>query len=233
MPGKHVADTTKTRVPVCLCLDVSGSVSKYMDTLNAHVRNIYDSIQRLSSGSVAFDMASFKFGGMFSSKRHDVVMEEFSELEEGDAPEILQADEYTPMGKAVKNAYQLLEKYKKTIRDSNMHYFQPVFIIISDGRENSTDQDREWLSTYQKKIRDEASDEKMVAISIGIGSVDEKVMKGFLPKGQEYISGTDINFDEFIRLLVSTVVAKAKSIPQSKVEEYMRGMNRAGRKNLK
>ena len=232
MPVKYT-DTTKTRVPVCLCLDISGSVSRNMETLNTHVKNICESIIKHTSPSVVFEIIRFTFGGMLSSKRYDVEMKEFSEIEKGYVTETFKADENTPIGKAVKSAYQSLETYKKKIKESKMQYFQPIFIIISDGRENSTDQDREWLSTYQKIIRDEVSEGKMVVIPIGIGSVNEEIMDGFLPGGQKHISGTDINFDDLIQLIDATVVSKAAKIPQSRLAEVINGMARAGRKNLR
>lgn len=231
MPGKR-SDSIKTRVPVCLCLDVSGSVSGSIDILNAHVKNIYDSIIRLSSGDVAFDIAKFTFGGMFESKQHDVIMDKFTEIEKGSIPGELLADENTPMGKAVKNAFTLLERYKKEIKDSQMQYFQPVFIIISDGQENSTDQDKTWLEVYQKKIREEASNEKMTVVAIGIGRVNTKVMNDFLPEGQEYVSGQNLDFDSLITLLVRTAAKKAP-IPRPRIAEVIKDMARTGRKNLR
>ena len=60
---------TTARVPVCLCLDVSGSMQGHpINELNAGVRLFYDTIRKDEMAFSAADIAIVTFGGNREAK---------------------------------------------------------------------------------------------------------------------------------------------------------------------
>ena len=113
---------TTARVPVCLCLDVSGSMQGHpINELNAGVRLFYDTIRKDEMAFSAADIAIVTFGGNREAK----CVQGFSQLWEISSPPTLTAAGLTPMGEAVTLALDMLESRKAYYKKDAYEYYQP------------------------------------------------------------------------------------------------------------
>ena len=109
------------RVPVCLCLDVSGSMDgDRINELNSGVKLFYESIKEDEIAMYAAEICIVTFGGNGAE-----CMMDFASLELQPNPPLLKASGITPMGEAVKLSLDLLEKRKTEYKDKGVDYYQP------------------------------------------------------------------------------------------------------------
>ena len=102
------------RVPVCLCLDVSGSMSgPPIDELNQGVKLFYDAIKDDEVALYSAEVSVVTFGGTDAS-----CIVDFASLELQPNPPYLNASGMTPMGEAVNLALDLLEQRKEEYKDN-------------------------------------------------------------------------------------------------------------------
>lgn len=114
------------RVPVCLCLDTSGSMSSSrgflsslfrqdadstpIDELNEGVRLFYDAIRNDDIAVYSAEIAIVTFGGIAA------VIEDFANVERQSSIPTFSANGGTPMGEAVNLALDCLEKESRNIK---------------------------------------------------------------------------------------------------------------------
>ncbi|MDR2409903.1 MAG: hypothetical protein LBE13_17580, partial [Bacteroidales bacterium] len=126
------ANNPTARVPVCLCLDTSGSMrrdstSDPIGELNAGLKVFYDVINNNIKTKTAAEICIVTFGGKAQ------MIEDFATVDDRpDVPE-LGADGSTPMGEGVNLALDLLEERKNMYKDTGVDYFQPWLVLITDG----------------------------------------------------------------------------------------------------
>ena len=123
----ELANNPNTRIPICIALDVSGSMDgKKIDELNRGV-NIFlktifeDEITRYSA-----DIAILAFGGTVEK------VLDFGAVEDIKLPKFL-ARGGTPMGEAVLEALDMLEDRKKQYQKNAVTYWQPWLVLMTDG----------------------------------------------------------------------------------------------------
>ena len=123
----ELANNPNTRIPICIALDVSGSMDgKKIDELNRGV-NIFlktifeDEITRYSA-----DIAILTFGGTVEK------VLDFGAVEDIKLPKFL-ARGGTPMGEAVLEALDMLEDRKKQYQKNAVTYWQPWLVLLTDG----------------------------------------------------------------------------------------------------
>jgi len=123
----ELANNPNTRIPICIALDVSGSMDgKKIDELNRGV-NIFlktifeDEITRYSA-----DIAILTFGGTVEK------VLDFGAVEDIKLPKFL-ARGGTPMGEAVLEALDMLEDRKKQYQKNAVTYWQPWLVLMTDG----------------------------------------------------------------------------------------------------
>lgn len=108
-----------TRVPVILCLDVSGSMlGPAINELNEGVRNFYDAIRNDDMALYSAEIAVVTFGTTAEC------IENFSTLESKGRMEDLKAGGRTPMGEAVNLAMDMLEERKEMYKLGGVDYYQ-------------------------------------------------------------------------------------------------------------
>ena len=103
---EDLVNNPTARVPVCLCLDVSGSMDgEPIRELNDGVRMFYDAIREDETALYAAEVCIITFG-----RNGAKCITDFASIElQPDAP-VLNAGGMTPMGEAVNLGLDLLEK---------------------------------------------------------------------------------------------------------------------------
>ena len=130
---KNLVSNPSARVPVCLCLDVSGSMDGLpIQELNEGVHQFYQAIKEDETALYAADICVITFGGT-----EPVCLRDFSGLDQQPEVPTLSAGGMTPMGEAINLGLDLLERRKEQFRSVGVDYFQPWFVLMSDGTEHS------------------------------------------------------------------------------------------------
>ena len=124
---KDLVDNPTPRVPVVLCLDVSGSMSGVpIRELNAGVGQYLSEMQsdELTRYSVETALVTFSTGAE--------CVADFEMADRIQAPE-LKANGITCMGEGVELSLNLLEQRKTAYKATGVDYYQPILVLMSDG----------------------------------------------------------------------------------------------------
>lgn len=221
------------RVPVCLCLDTSGSMDRiirgetkatgqtvYRDgkewnvvtggvsainDLTAGVKTFLDELRsdEISTYSAEICIVTFGAGGV-------KLVRDFANLNTLDEVPTFRADGETPMGEAINLALDRLEEKKKEYQNAGIDYFQPWLVLMTDGEPNGS------TAELERAIRRTSSmvlEKKLTVFPVGIG--DEAgmgVLTKLSPKnGPLKIQGT--KFKEFFQWLSQSVNRTSQSMP--------------------
>lgn len=199
------------RVPVCLCLDVSGSMDGTpINELNQGVRLFYDAIKNDEVALYSAEVSIVTFGGMTAS-----CIVDFASLELQPNPPHLSASGMTPMGEAVNMALDLLEQRKNEYKDRGVDYYQPWLVLMTDGEPNG---DSGNLQTAIERTSKLVNSKKLTVFPIGIGSgADMNILAKFSPN-RSPLKLQGLKFKEFFAWLSKSVSKTSQSTPGEKVK---------------
>lgn len=129
---EDLVNNPTARIPVCLCLDVSGSmIGEPINELNKGVNMFYDSIRDDEVASFPLEISIVTFG-----KSGAECVADFASLAISPNPPILTANGFTPMGEAVNMALDNLKNRKQEYKDAGVDYYQPWLVLMTDGCPN-------------------------------------------------------------------------------------------------
>ncbi len=198
---------TSSRVPVCLCLDVSGSMSDCIGELNEGVNEFYAAVKRDDTAASSCEIAIVTF------ESYVKLEEDFSTVDKK-SPVALRALGGTDMAGGVRMALDILEKRKARYKETGVDYFQPWFIIMSDG----APMDRAAVKALQETTKALEADKKLVIFPICIGDgADHEIMSGFSNKRRP-IRLKDHKFSEFFEWLGKSVSVVSASQVGDKIK---------------
>lgn len=200
---EDLVNNPTARVPVCLCLDTSGSMSGMpIKELNEGVRLFYEAIREDETALYAAEVCIVTFGG------YAKCIADFASLDlQQDIP-ILSANGMTPMGEAVNIGLDLLEQRKKEYKEHGVDYYQPWLVLMTDGAPNGDSQE---LSRAISRTVDLVNSRKLTVFPIGIGSdADMDVLGEFSPK-RSPLKLKGLKFCEFFSWLSKSVSKTSQS----------------------
>ncbi|MGN1201842.1 MAG: VWA domain-containing protein [Eubacterium sp.] len=204
------------RVPVCLCLDTSGSMDgRPIDELNEGVKLFYDAIREDETALYSAEISIVTFGG------YAECVADFASLElQPDVPE-LSAGGMTPMGEAVNMGLDLLERRKEDYKERGVDYYQPWLVLMTDGAPNG---DSGELSRAISRTVDLVNQKKLTVFPIGIGpDADMGVLAQFSPK-RPPLKLQGLKFREFFSWLSKSVSKTSQSTPGESVKLDVEGI---------
>lgn len=202
------------RLPILLCLDVSGSMNNIVDNsgkakidlLNEGLQEFFSELQKDVVTRYTAEVAIVTFGGDRAKRQAIDVkkVRDFSRIEIQQTPPVLEAYGFTPIGEAVNLGLALLEERKKQYKARGTTYLRPWIVIMSDGRPNGGSDSE--LAEAKKKIHSYAVDKKVVPISVAIGKQDEEASKHLSEFGDGLVIPMNTRkFLEFFRWLHQSV----------------------------
>lgn len=199
------------RVPVCLCLDVSGSmVGMPINELNEGVRLFYDAIKEDEVALYSAEICIVTFG-----ESAPVCLADFASLELQPEPPFLSANGMTPMGEAVNLALDLLEQRKREYKDKGVDYYQPWLVLMTDGENNG---EKIMLETAIDRTCSLVNAKKLTVFPIGIGAnADMNTLAKFSPN-RSPLRLQGLKFREFFEWLSKSVSKTSQSIPGETVK---------------
>jgi uncharacterized protein YegL len=203
---EELVENPTARVPVCLCLDVSGSMTGApIEELNQGVRLFFESLSNDEVAKYSAEVAVVTFGGFAAQKHLD-----FGSLASQTVPQF-QAGGGTPLGAAVGLALDMLEARKKEYSSTGIDYYQPWLVLMTDGQ--PTDD----ISGAASRTVSLIENRKLTIFPIGIGpQADMSVLAQFSPK-RSPLRLKGLNFREFFEWLSKSVSRVSQSIPGTNV----------------
>ncbi len=201
--------STKRRLPICFCLDTSGSMmGNPIKQLNQGLNNFIASIKANDDTRSATDIAIITFGSSV-----DIVMP-FGKITEDGLPEIKASTTMTPIGEGILTALELLNARKEGYKEQGIKYYQPWLVVITDGAPQGPNAMAN-MEMAIKACNELEKDDKLVIFNIGVGnSVDFDILKRVSVKREEPISVSSGDFGklfEFLGSSSSSVVSSGMS----------------------
>lgn len=160
---QDLLDIPDPHVPVCLCLDTSGSMNSCeggedtgrttviegktyrvvrgggpsrLDTLQKGIELFYDAVYNDENARYAAEISIVTFDDK-ARMMSDFARVEYNDIRE--KPPVLKAKGATALGDGLNLALELLEKRKKEYKDRGVDYFQPWLVIMTDGDNNGSE----------------------------------------------------------------------------------------------
>ena len=213
---QDLIDNPTARVPICLVLDTSGSMSgDPINELNEGVQMFFKAIKEDEVAQFSAEIAIVTFGGT-SNKILD-----FESINNQSVP-VLNASGSTPMGSGVNLALDLLEQRKLEYQNAGVDYYQPWMVLMSDGGPT------EPIESAVGRTCELINSKKLTIFPIIIGDDSgAKVISRFSPdKPPLKLKG--LNFKEFFEWLSQSVSRVSQSIPGEKIELDIDGIKTWG-----
>lgn len=122
-------DDPVQRLPICFCLDLSGSMRKFnkFERLKEALRIFNEAILHDPKAKDAAEVAVITFNDKCN------VMRDFSRLSEPITLSDIVPSNGTMISSAINKALELLDNRKKEYSQAGVEYYQPWLVIISDG----------------------------------------------------------------------------------------------------
>jgi len=190
---------TSRKVPMCLLVDVSGSMQNKdgsnrpkIDELNINMQSLIDYIRNDSKASQICDLSIISFGGSVN------VVSGYSNISNIHF-QPLQAVGATPMGEAVKKAIELLRIRRNYYRSNDIEHYKPILLIMSDG--NPTDEYRGAAIELSQMVLNK----ELKVFPVGIGlHFDHSILSEFSPQISPKLISDASGFSQLFRLLSSS-----------------------------
>lgn len=213
---EDLVNNPTARVPVCLCLDTSGSMrGEPMRELNEGVHLFYEAIREDETALYSAEVSVVTFG-----ERAQCVAD-FASLEIQPNAPILSADGMTPMGEAVNMGLDLLEQRKGEYKERGVDYYQPWLVLMTDGEPNGNSAE---LSRAISRTVNLVDQKKLTVFPIGIGpKADMAVLAQFSPK-RPPLKLQGLKFREFFAWLSKSVSKTSQSTPGESVRLDVEGI---------
>ncbi|MCL1949150.1 MAG: VWA domain-containing protein [Turicibacter sp.] len=214
--ANDLIENPSTRLPVCLCLDVSGSMAgEAIAELNKGVETFYEALKVDEVAMYAADVCVIAF-----DSETNIVQEFQSIASQGEAP-VFHAGGKTYMGEAVNTALDALEARKAEYRENGVDYFQPWLVLMTDGSPNGNLQE---LKTATSRTKELIEGDKLTVFPIGIGQqADLTSLEKFSPN-RSPLRLQGFKFKEFFSWLSQSVSATSQSIPGESIPMDINGL---------
>ena len=193
-------NSTRRRLPICFCLDTSGSMQgDPIRQLNMGLQNFMSSIRANDDTRSATDISIITFGSSV-----EIVLPFGRIGKEKKLPEIQASTSLTPIGEGVLTALELLNARKEGYKELGIKYYQPWIVVITDGAPQGPNAMANYRAAVEACNELEKND-RLVVFNIGVGnSVDFDLLKQLSIKRPEPISVASAEFGKLFEFLGSS-----------------------------
>ncbi len=200
---------TTARLPVCLCLDTSGSMNNNdaIEALNKGVEALYRAIR---TDELAYNSCEISIV-TFNSEVN--VIDTFTTIDKKKKIK-LTAEGGSALAHGINKSLDLLDQRKSKYKENGVDYYQPWLIVITDGKPG----DKEYIQEVQERTKILLDDKKLTLFPIAVGLDNNKkkvkeileVLNGFCvtPKA---VHLKDLKFNEFFEFIGKSVSAISAS----------------------
>jgi uncharacterized protein YegL len=230
------------RVPICLCLDTSGSMGAvtgdYVETgetvfedgkvwnlvtggtsriaeLQEGINSFYAAIREDEIAVYSAEICIVEFNDEANCVLDFANVDRHNEIPE------LEAKGNTALGEGVNLALDLLEQRKKEYMEKGVDYYQPWLVIMTDGEANGSEQE---LTRAIQRTCELVNERKLTVFPIGIGDeASLSTLQKLSPK-RTPLKLQGLKFREFFSWLSQSVSRTSHSIPGESVPLDLEGI---------
>lgn len=224
------------RVPICLCLDTSGSMGAVEGDCIYTGETVYDDgvlWNIVEGGKSRISELQLGIEEFYKAIKEDEIavyaaeicivtfndsakcIMDFDNIERQKEILEFEAEGDTAMGEGVNLALDLLEQRKKEYKDKGVDYYQPWLILMTDGAPNGNNS--ELVRAIQRTTK-LVNERKLTVFPIGIGNeADMSILNSFSPK-RSALKLQGLKFREFFAWLSQSVSKTSQSIPGENVK---------------
>ena len=204
--GVHdLREDGNAKIPVCLCLDVSGSMrGTPIDELNEGIRNFYETIDKDDVSRCMVDLCVVTFSNGAE------IQQDFCSFDHQNIP---QFDAYglTHMGTGVNLALDCIRTRRKMYEETGVDYYRPWLIIMTDGKPEG--EESEITASAIERITNSVTNKNTTVFAIGVGdNVDKSMLERFTP-GRAPLKLVGLDFSKFFDWLSKSVGVISVSTP--------------------
>lgn len=203
---EELVENPTARLPVCLVLDTSASMT------GAPITELQEGVNTFFAQLLADDVAKYSaevavvtFGGNV-----DMVVD-FAAVTRQTVPS-LTAGGMTPMGEAVEKALELLRTRKEEYKRAGVDYYQPWLVIMTDGAPTDN------ISKASRLVDELVRGKKLAVFAIGIGKDADMNELAKLSGGRPPLKLKGLEFGQFFLWLSASVARVSQSVPGNKVD---------------
>jgi len=197
-----------TRLPVCLCLDVSYSMSgNPIRELQKGVEYFFEAIKSDEIARYSVELSIV----VFQSDATTIL--DFANIDRQRTPS-LTANGLTAMGEGVNLALDILEQRKKEYSNKGVDYYQPWMVLMTDGY--PTDD----TSSSISRVNQLGNNKKLTLFPVAIGDdADINILKEFSTMKQNAVLKVTSAeyFKSFFEWLSQSVAIVSQSVPGEKM----------------
>lgn len=191
--------TISRKVPICLLLDRSGSMSERDGTRDAKIeelnRNVASFITYVRNDPRASKICDLCIISFASEVRVDCG---YSSIQDVRMP-YLKAEGGTALGHAVDKAVELLEIRRRYYRDNNIEHFKPIMLIMTDGQPTESE---DFYRAAAQRFSDRVRNKEFKVFPVGIGrSFKINILRLFSPMLEPKQIGSSEEFSQLFELL--------------------------------
>ena len=215
---QDLVENPTARVPVCLVLDCSPSMSegtrngsfdqqtdpRPIDELNEGVKLFYNALKEDEVARYSAEVAVIAFSDVVET------VLDFGSIERVDPPTVELEMEIggTSIGKAVGQAVTLLDQRKAEYKEAGVDYFQPWIVLMTDGQ--PTDDTHIDIA---KDVSQRVQGKKLTIFPIGIGEGADMDVLGMFSPNRKPLRLSGLKFKEFFEWLRKSVSVTSQSTP--------------------
>lgn len=214
---EEILNNPATRVPICLCIDVSGSMihNGKIDALNQGLKEFIDALYEDEIARDAVELCIIAVGNNKPTVISD--FQSVDSLKDNRSIGNFRAAGVTPLGHAVQMAISHLNERKELYKTTSKDYYQPWLVIMSDGAPTDEVQVNQTIPIVQKMIREN----KLYSLSVLIGEYAE----GAALLGKYATSGNvcrlqEVKLRNFFKWLSASVSRFTYSIPGTEQDPF-------------
>ncbi len=213
LSDEDLVENPTARVPVCLCLDTSGSMGGApIEELNGGVRTFLEAIESHDMAKYAAEIAVVTFGGFGAQTTLD-----FGPVGDREVPHLC-ASGGTPMGEGVTRALDLLEARKAKYAAVGLDYYQPWLVLMTDGAPT------DFIEHAASRCAALVEARKLTVFPIAIGAAANlDVLARFSP-GRTPLRLNGLDFKAFFEWLSKSVARVSQSMPGESVPLDTKGI---------
>ncbi len=205
------------RLPICFCLDVSGSMirSTANDTpriqeLNESFRRFLETMRSNEAVAEAADIAVLTFGGTVRIEQNMTPIDQMPEQRY-----LVRKHTMTPLGEAILGGIQLLELRKEAYKKKGIKYFQPWLVVLTDGEPEGYTA-MEAMDEAVETVHKLEAEQKLVVFPVGVGDDVEFSQLGRLSSRMSHLIRMDADkldsFFQFLNASSTQVVVKDEQV---------------------
>ena len=201
---RDLVNNPTPRIPVALCLDVSGSMDgEPIRELNAGVQQYLTEMRSDDLTLYSAETAVVSFADEAECAA------DFNTADRLQVPE-LEAGGLTNMGAGLTLALDLLEQRKDQYKTTGVDYYQPILVVMSDGNPNGS---RAVMEEAVSRIRQQAEARRLTVVAVGIGPGADMDMLARVSPRQQPVRLSVLQFREFFAWLSRSVASVSASMP--------------------